>query len=218
MKTFNYMDIILSISLFKDFSIKELYSFLVDKYLIQSYGKNEIIYLQHEKAITMDIILEGEVIVQNIDKNGNILSIVSLSAGDMLGGNLIFSNKNTYPMTIISKTNTKLLKIKKDLVLELCYENKIFLAGFLEILSDKALVLTTKINSLSMKTIREKLMDFLIFESNRQNSNIIKLSISKKELAEKFGVERPSLQRELRKMQNDGIIDYDSKNIILKKR
>lgn len=218
MEIFNYMDIILSISLFKDFNINELSSFLLGKYLIQSYGKNEIIYLQHEKAITMDIILEGEVIVQSIDKNGNILSIVSLCAGDMLGGNLIFSNKNEYPMTIISKTNTKLLQIKKDLILELCQENKIFLAGFLEILSDKALVLTTKINSLAMKTIREKLMDFLIFESNRQNSNIIKLSLSKKELSEKFGVERPSLQRELRKMKNDGILDYNSRNIILKKR
>ncbi|MCQ4925424.1 Crp/Fnr family transcriptional regulator [Tissierella carlieri] len=218
MEYFNYIDIILSISLFKDFNIKELSSILIDKYLIQSYGKNEIIYLQNEKAITMDIILEGEVIVQSIDKNGNILSIVSLSGGDMLGGNLIFSSKNEYPMTIIAKTNTKLLQIKKDLVLELCQENKIFLAGFLEILSDKALVLTTKIHSLAMKTIREKIMDFLLFESNRQNCNIIKLSLSKKDLAEKFGVERPSLQRELRKMKNDGIIDYDSRSIVLKKR
>ncbi len=59
-------------------------------------------------------------------------------------------------------------------------------------------------------------MDFLIFESGRQDSKTIKLSISKKELAEKFGVERPSLQRELRKMKDDGLIDYDSKIIELK--
>ncbi len=59
-------------------------------------------------------------------------------------------------------------------------------------------------------------MDFLIFESNRQNSRIIKLPVSKKELAEKFGVERPSLQRELRKMKDDGLIDYDSKSIELR--
>ncbi|WP_115322201.1 helix-turn-helix domain-containing protein [Tissierella praeacuta] len=38
-----------------------------------------------------------------------------------------------------------------------------------------------------------------------------------KDLAEKFGVERPSLQRELKKMKDDGIIDYDSRNIFLKK-
>lgn len=218
MDIINYIDIVSSISLFKDFDINKLSSIFIDKCLIKAYGKNEIIYLQNEKALTMDIIIEGEVIVQSIDKNGNILSIVSLTVADMLGGNLIFSNKNEYPMTIISKTNTKLLQIKKELVLELCQENKIFLSNFLEILSDKALVLTTKIHSLAMKTIREKIMDFLLFESNRQNSNIIKLSISKKDLAEKFGVERPSLQRELRKMKADGIIDYDARNIVLKIR
>lgn len=218
MEIINYLDIILYAPIFKSFNINELSSILKDKYLFRSYGKNEIIYLQNQKAVTMDIILEGEVIVHRIDENGNILSIVSLSMGDILGGNLIFSTQNEYPMTIIAKTNTKLLCLEKDLILELCQSNKTFLTNFLENLSDKALVLTTKIHSLAIKTIREKIMDFLTFESTRQNSNTIILSISKKELAEKFGVERPSLQRELKKMKNDGLIDYDSRSIVLKKR
>lgn len=216
MKEFNFIDYLLSISLFKEFDKKDLTLTLNDKYLLQNYGRNEIIYLQNEKAFTMDIILDGDVAVQSIDENGNILSIVSLSQGDMLGGNLIFSNKNEYPMTLISKNNTTLLRMEKDIILELCQNNKGFLEDFLEVLSDKALFLTTKIHSLAMKTIREKLMDFLIFESNRQKSKKIKLSLSKKELAEKFGVERPSLQRELKKMRDEGLIDYDARSIELK--
>lgn len=216
MKEFNFIDYLLSISLFKEFDTKDLTLILNDKYLVQKYGRNEIIYLQNEKAFTMDIILDGDVAVQSIDENGNILSIVSLSQGDMLGGNLIFSNKNEYPMTLISKNNTTLLRMEKDIVLELCQTNKGFLEDLLEILSDKALILTTKIHSLAMKTIREKLMDFLTFESNRQNTKKIKLSLSKKELAEKFGVERPSLQRELKKMKDEGLIDYDARIIELK--
>lgn len=215
MKEFNFIDYLLSISLFKEFDKKDLTLTLNDKYLLQNYGRNEIIYLQNEKAFTMDIILDGDVAVQSIDENGNILSIVSLSQGDMLGGNLIFSNKNEYPMTLISKNNTTLLRMEKDIILELCQNNKGFLEDFLEVLSDKALFLTTKIHSLAMKTIREKLMDFLIFESNRQKSKKIKLSLSKKELAEKFGVERPSLQRELKKMRDEGLIDYDARSIEL---
>ncbi len=218
MEIFNYLDIILYVPLFRNFNINELSSILRDNYLVRGYEKNEIIYLQNEKTVTMDIILEGEIIVHRIDENGNVLSIVSLSKGDILGGNLIFSNQNEYPMTIIAKTNTRLLCLEKDLILELCQSNKTFLVNFLEILSDKALVLTTKIHSLAIKTIREKIMDFLIFESTRQSSNTIILSISKKELAEKFGVERPSLQRELKKMKDDGLIDYDSRSIVLNKR
>lgn len=216
MKILNYIDFLLGIHLFSGFENKELYTLLKKESLIQSFTENEIIYLQNEKANTMDIILEGNIIIQNIDAKGNILSITSLSQGDMLGGNLIFSKKNEYPMTIIAKTNVKLLKISKNTILDLSQVNKKFLINLLELFSDKALVLTTKINSLAMKTIREKIMEFLLFEVNMQNSNTIILSLSKKDLSERFGIERPSLQRELKKMKTEGLIDYDAKSITLK--
>lgn len=216
MKTNKYIQFLLSIPLFSGFSEDELAKVLEGRFLTKNFGRNEIIYIQNEKANSMDIILEGNVIIQSIDGNGNILSIVELGEGDMLGGNLIFSSKNEYPMTIIAKTNVRIFSMNKNQVLVLCQANKEFLVDFLEILSDKALVLTTKIHSLAMKTIREKIMDFLFFESKRQNNKLIKLPLSKKELAEKFGVERPSLQRELRKMKKEGLIDYDAWSIELK--
>lgn len=216
MKTNKHFRFLSSMPLFSGFAEIELAEALGNRLLIRSFRKNEIIHLQNERAKSMDIILEGGVTVQSIDENGNILSIVNLNEGDMLGCNLIFSNDNEYRMTIIAIENTKIFSMSREQVLKFCQTNEEFLIKFLEILSDKALVLTTKIRSLARKTIREKIMDFLIFESGRQDSKTIKLPISKKELAEKFGVERPSLQRELRKMKDDGLIDYDSKIIELK--
>lgn len=55
--------------------------------------------------------------------------------------------------------------------------------------------------------------DFLIKESKKQNSNIIKLTITKQSLADSFGVQRPSLSRELSNMKADKLIDYDRKTI-----
>lgn len=216
MKINKYFQSLLNIPLFSGFTEVELMKALGGRFSTRDFGRNEIIYIQNEKANSMDIILEGKVIVQSIDENGNILSIVDLEEGSMLGGNLIFSNKNEYRMTVTAMTDTKLFSMDRKQVLKLCQTNEEFLINFLEILSDKALILTAKIHSLSRKTIREKIMDFLIFESNRQNSKMVRLPISKKELAERFGVERPSLQRELRKMRDDGLIDYDSGSIELK--
>lgn len=215
MEIFNYVDFLLSLSLFNGFNKEDLYLLLRDNSLIKNFSREQIIYLQNEKANTMDIILKGDIIIKNIDRKGAILSIVSLNEGDMLGGNLIFSNKNEYPMTIIAKSNVILLKIKKDTILDLCQKNKTFLVNLLEIFSDKALILTTKIHSLARKTIREKIIEYLFFETNRQGSHTIILPISKKELAERFGVERPSLQRELKKMEEDGLICYDARSITL---
>lgn len=216
MKILNYIDFLMVLSLFDGLEKERLSSLLEKEAFIESFTKGKLIYLQNEKADTMDIILDGEIIVQNIDENGNVLSIVSLAKGDMLGGNLIFSNKNEYPMTLIAKTDTKLLRMKKDMILNLCQMDKRFLVNLLQLLSDKALVLTNKIHSLARKTIREKVMEFLILETKIQESKMISLSMSKKELADRFGIERPSLQRELKKMQDEGLIYYDAKTMSLR--
>lgn len=216
MKILNYIDFLMVLSLFDGLKKERLSSLLEKEAFIESFTKGKLIYLQNEKADTMDIILDGEIIVQNIDENGNVLSIVSLAKGDMLGGNLIFSNRNEYPMTLIAKTDTKLLRMKKDMILNLCQMDKRFLVNLLQLLSDKALVLTNKIHSLARKTIREKVMEFLILETKIQESKTISLSMSKKELADRFGIERPSLQRELKKMQDEGLIYYDAKTMSLR--
>jgi len=54
-----------------------------------------------------------------------------------------------------------------------------------------------------------------MYESYVQKSNIIKLEVTKKDLAEKFGVQRSSLSRELNKMRKDGLIEYDAYSITI---
>jgi CRP-like cAMP-binding protein len=54
-------------------------------------------------------------------------------------------------------------------------------------------------------------------ECKIQNSNRIQLGITKKALAERIGVQRTSLSRELAKMKADGLIDFDDKTITLLK-
>jgi len=67
-----------------------------------------------------------------------------------------------------------------------------------------------------MKTIRQSIIDFLLYEHHVQESTKIKLNMTKKELAEKIGAQRTSLSRELTKMRNDGLIDFNSKFIYIK--
>lgn len=210
----NYIPLLKTIDLFKDLSFKDIeYLFTKDLYEIKNYKKNSVIYFQNEKCTQFDIILKGTIIVQGIDSQGNVLTISNFTVGDVLGGNLLFSHKSFYPMTVVAKTDAILLHINKDLVLKLCQSNIIFLNNFLISISDKTLILTDKIKALSMKTIRQCIIDFLVYESYCQGSNIVKLELTKKELAEKFGIQRPSLSRELNKMRKDGLVEYDAHSI-----
>ena len=211
-----YKNLINHTYLFNIFSPDEIsYLFKDGYYNIKSYNKKTIIYLQNETCNTIDILLDGEVAIQKIDENGDILTITTFGSGDIMGGSLAFSNNNEYPMTIIAISKSTLLHIEKELILNLCQNNRKFLTRFLESLSGKNLILTDKIRFISMKSIRDKIVEFLTYEYHIQGNTTIKLNISKKELAERFGVQRPSLFRELKKMKEQNLIDYDSKHIII---
>jgi len=166
----------------------------------------------------MEIILEGEISVQKIDENGNTLKISTFSVGEILGANLLFSSRNFYPMTTIAKTNTTVLLLNKSIVLGLGQLSSTFMTNLLCAISDRTLILTDKIDAISLKTIRQRISDFLKYEYYYQHSDIIKLRFSKKELAERIGVQRSSLSRELAKMRDDGLVDFDSKTIKIKSR
>ena len=84
-------------------------------------------------------------------------------------------------------------------------------------ISNNASILGNTIKSYVNRTIRDCITSYLLNESNIQNSKKVVLNISKKELAEKFGIQRTSLSRELNKMKKDGLIDYDSKSITILK-
>ena len=89
-------------------------------------------------------------------------------------------------------------------------DNQAFLKSFLSLISDHATILGDRIKHYVNRTIRESITSFLEYERKQQNSNRIKISMSKKALAEKIGVQRTSLSRELAKMRNQGLITFDA--------
>lgn len=212
----NYIYFLQSNQLFKGFSPEKLLAFFNrNSYQISQYTKNTIIHFEGEKCTTMDFILKGEVLVQKIDEKGNILTVTQFNTGDNLGGNLLFSNYAFYPMSVIAKTDVHILHLGSNMILELCQNNKTFLLEFLKCISDKTMILTNKIKSISMKSIRESIIDFLNYEYYSQNSTKIKLNMTKKELAERLGIQRTSLSRELNKMKKDGLVSYDAYSITI---
>lgn len=212
----NFIPLLKNIDLFKELTKEDINTVLTkNSYEIKNYKKNSVVYFPNEKCVTLDIVLKGVITVHGIDDKGNYISISDFNIGDIIGGNLIFSRNNFYPMMIISKTDVTILQLKKDLVLKLCQYNANFLGRFLQEISDKTLILTDKIKTLSLKSIRQCIVDFLLYEKYIQKNNVIKLTLTKKQLAEKFGVQRPSLSRELNKMRKDGLIEYDAYSITI---
>lgn len=215
----DYVEVLYRAPLFRDFSREEVLSLLDSKDCdIRQYDKEEILHLQNEICTAMEVILEGKVVVQNIDENGNVLVIDTFGEGEIIGASLLFSSKTSYAMMVVASLPTLVLMMKKPLILDWCKRKTSFVEDLLREVSDKSILLAERINEITRKTIRQRILDFLMEEKERQNSNVIVLPQSKKELAERFGIPRSSLGRELIKMRKDGILEYDVRTITLLKK
>ena len=182
-----------------------------------TYKKNTILHFEGEPCTSLEIILSGKVAVERIDQSGGLLAIAEFYSDDILGGNLLFSRNPCYPMTITAQQPSVIVGIKKDLLFEMFCKNPSFLRTYLEYVSDHAFILGDKIKHYVNRTIRESVLSFLNFESKKQGTNHIQLNMTKKALAEKIGVQRTSLSRELAKMKNDGLILFDTNSITILK-
>lgn len=179
------------------------------------YGKNNIVHFVGEVCTNLEIIISGKVVIERIDESGNLMTIAEFFSGDVLGGNLMFSKNPYYPMTVTAKEPTLILSINKDILTRLFTHNHEFLRKYLEYVADHTVILGDRIKHYVNRTIRESILSYLDYESKKQKSNIIKLNITKKALAERIGVQRTSLSRELAKMRDDGLIKFDAASIEL---
>lgn len=180
-----------------------------------TYHKNSVIHLEGEPCTHLEVILSGKVIIERIDEGGSLLSVAELHGGDILGGNLLFSQSAYYPMTIVAHRQTTIAQIERELLFDLLCKKPALLRLYLQHTSDHASILGQRIRHYTNRTIRECLLTYLRLESKRQRSSRVELTISKKALAERLGVERTSVSRELSLMRKDGLILFDAKSITL---
>ncbi len=173
------------------------------------YPKGSLIHIEDELCDRIEIILSGNVVIDSIDEEGRYFTITDFRQGDILGGNLIFSSNPYYPMTITALKDTRVCQIRKNELLGLLGDHAEFLQGFLCLISDNVSILSSKIKSSINKTIREKIVTYLMKQQIKQKGDYIKLDMSKKKLSENMGVQRTSLSRELKKMKDEGLIDYN---------
>ncbi len=148
---------------------------------INPFHNNQLIHIAGEPCRKLEILLlGGELVVERIDENGDLLTIVSFKQQELIGGNTLFSKKPNYLMTITARTDGTLIAINKSTLLELLSTYPMFLEAYLENISDRASTLGSKLRDQSNKSLRDKLLVYLKAQSSKQGSSTIKLPTSKK--------------------------------------
>lgn len=203
--------------LFVGLSDSEIESIIDEMGAVEEYDEDEYIFSQDETPEYLFILLDGMVSVENIDENGK-RSIVNVfkDSGTIFGEVYLFLGERMYDYSARSMKKSKILKLSREFFDNIYdYEyGKIINSNMLNILSGKALYLNQKLLLLSEVKLRQKLNNFIL--NNMDDDMIVRLKLNREELADFLGTTRPSLSRELMKMESDGVIETE-KNIIIVK-
>ncbi|MFR1707727.1 MAG: Crp/Fnr family transcriptional regulator [Clostridium sp.] len=184
-----------------------------DKYRINKYSKGEIIAHEEEDCNTIGLILEGVIELQRIYPSGKYIVLNKLKVGDVFGEAIIFSKTSNYPATVVALNQCSVLYIEKTNMLELFSKEKKILENFLELLSNKVLMLNSKIKNISFKNIKHRVINYILEAMKSQQNSVIRLTENKESIAASLGIPRPSLSRELINLRDMGYIDFDRSKI-----
>ena len=199
--------------MFKNKSEEYLLDLFKDaNYIIKSYSKNDIIAMEGDTCTSIGLILDGNIDIKRM-LGTKVIHVSSFGKGHIFGEVIAFSDVNLYPATVMSSTPSKIMFISKENFIKFCTSHEDFLGMFLNDLSNKIFVLNKSITNLTFSSVRQKICNFLITEYKLQNSENIKLKMTKEKIAESLGITRPSLSRELINMKYMGLINYSRSHI-----
>ena len=180
-----------------------------NKYEIKKYSPNESIAFRGDEVRGLYIILKGTLTTEMLTEEGNVIKIEELVPSDVIASAFVFGKKNSFPVDLNAKDKAEILFIERKEFLKILFSKEKILENFLNEVSNKTQLLTSKIwNSFNNKTIKKKFCDYV--KKNQKNSLFSIQNLGA--LAEYFGVERPSLSRVLSDLVKDEKLERIGRN------
>ena len=183
---------------------------------IVHYEKDDTIFYQQDEPQKLHVLLGGSVVVGRDSVSGKRSIIATFSRpGELFGEVFVFLGKKEYDNYAQAAAPADVLEMPKTFLYHTCDVNcgyhTTLISNMLSILAHKAYYLNQKLQIVSAATLRQKIARILLQSAGADGSAA--LAMKREELADFLNVARPSLSRELLKMQEDGLLRLDKRQI-----
>ena len=204
--------------LFRDMD-KETVISIIERanYETKTVKKGDFVARQGETIRFLNIIVDGLVRTEMVTKEGNLLEIEFIEPVRPLAPACVFAEKNRFPVDVIALEESTFIVIPKaDWMLEMMANEKLF-DNFMKVNSNMMVFLSGKVQLLSIKSLKAKL-GLYILENTTPTENSFYLKRTQTQLAEYFGVQRPSLARTIAEMIDEDIISLYKRDLTVLNR
>ena len=182
-------------------------------YHIGSYKKGEIIAFEAENIRHIGIVLSGAVDMIKEDLWGNRTMLVRMRKDELFGETFACGDDNMSEVTFTVAEDARVIFLPFDRVMNSCTNTCVFhhrlIENMVRAIARKNRDLMRKVEVVSKKNLREKILAYLSQQAQLHESRYFEIPLGRLELADYLCADRSALTRELSKMRDEGIIDYD---------
>lgn len=182
-------------------------------YHISAFRKGEIVAFENENIKHVGIVISGTVDMIKEDIWGNKTMLVRIREQEVFGETFACGSDNLSVVTFQVLEDAQILFIPFDRVMRSCtmacqFHHRL-IENMVRVIADKNRDLMRKVEAVSKRSIREKLLAYLSVQAQTRGTRYFEIPLGRVELAEYLCVDRSAMTRELVKMKEDGLIDYD---------
>lgn len=187
---------------------------------IKECENGEIIIRQGDMVKNIYLVLEGNVNIEKDSYWGRRIIVSQLGVNENIALAFVASKNIESSIDAVAVGRTKLLVLTYEKCTTMCHnvctKHKMLINNLFEILSKENIELLQKIENISQKTIREKLLTYFSNEARKNKSNIFEIPFNRQDLADYLNIDRSAMSFELSKMQKDGLIKFEKNKFMLK--
>ena len=204
--------------LFVGLSPQELDHFIAcKKPVVKTFQPREIIFAEESHIKEIGVIITGEALISKNDIYGNENIILHLKEADSFGEAIALAQHEPSRVNVIAKSQTVIAFFDINQFITGCqmfcsYHQKIN-KNLLQVLAKKLIELHKKVDTLSKRSIRDKLLEYIHY-CPKLEKNVALIPFSRQELANYLNVDRSALSREMKTMVDEKIIKVEGKKII----
>lgn len=215
-----YYEILKTVPLFQNIPERDLDSVLdCLKVKTAAFKKGELIIMAGDKPEYVGILLEGQLHIIKEDAGGTRAVIAALIPGEIFAESLCCAAVSESPVSVLADSAACVMLLKFERLLywndDSCGFHSVLIGNMLRMIAQKNLYLQSRMDILTVKSIRSKVLRYLESFIPDHGRNII-LPFNREELADYLGVDRSALSHELSRMKKDGLIDYHKNKFTLK--
>ena len=180
--------------------------------LFKTFEKGEMVHLAGDFVREIGIVVSGRVHIVKDDIFGNSNIIADITDGEMFAETVVCGGVGVLPVTVIAVAKSQIMFLDFQRITTTCSSACVFhtmlIRNMIGVLARKTIMLTGKMEHITKRTTKEKLMSYLSEQSKLHKSSSFEIPFDRQELADYLSVERSALSAQMSKLKADGIISY----------